>query len=197
MARLNPVPRARRRGFSVVEMIVALTITLVAMTIASQLILESQRRLAHSGRRNLDMSADIALERLRIDVRAATTFDAPSVPGVFSDGSKEPLVLEGHYSGATIAYELFGTDLRRVVYEGIDFNPASQRNVLQNVTDFKWRNHPDVSGLLEVLVTHESTPLMTSLSAAGQRESLEPAVRTYSMMVFPRDVWPFLGKSRW
>ena len=183
-------------GFTVIEMMIAMTITLVAMAIATELILESQRRLAHSGRRNLDMSVDLAFDQLRLDVRSSTGFDIPpGMGGLYNDGSTTSLVIEGHYSGDTIAYELVDGDLRRLVYKGTDFNPASQRVVLKQVGVFRWRNHPQVGQMLEVLISHEETAEMTGLVAGGQRERLEPAVRTVSMMLKPRDV--LLGKTTW
>ncbi len=177
---------------------VAMTVTLVAMAIAAELVLETQRRIAHSGRRNLDMSVDLAFEQLRVDVRGSHSFDIPfGMSGVFNDGADEPLEINGHFSGKTIVYELVKRDLRRVVYKGASYTPESQRVVLKEVSLFRWRNHPRASEVLEVLISHEETADLTGLVAAGQREVLEPKVRTVTMMIKPRDVLPFLGKTSW
>ena len=185
-------------GFTVLELMVAMTVSLVAMAIAAELVLEAQRRIAHSGRRNLDMSVDLAFEQIRLDLRGSYGFQMPvgGISGVFNDGEEEPLELKGHFSGKTIVYELVKRELRRVVYQGTGYTPESHRVVLKEVSLFRWRDHPDAQ-VLEILISHEETADMTGLVAAGQREVLEPKVRTVTMMVKQRGVLPFLGKTSW
>ncbi len=191
--------RARRcAGFTVLEMMVAMTVSLVAMAIAAELVLEAQRRIAHSGRRNLDMSVDLAFEQMRLDLRGSYGFVMPEdgISGVFNDGEVEPLELRGHFSGKTIVYELVKRELRRVVYQGAGYTPESQRVVLQEVSLFRWRDRPDAQ-VLEILISHRETADMTGLVAAGQRERLEPKVRTVTMMIKQRDVLPITGATSW
>ena len=174
-----------------------MTLTLVAMAITAELVLEAQRRLAHSGRTNLDMSMDLAFDQMGLDVRGSVSFDPTGqLPGIYADGSTRPVVLNGHFSGDVVVYELVDTDLRRVVYDPKDLTPKGHRIVLQNVPSFRWRLHPETPGTLEMEVTQDLAAEMTALVAAGQRESLAPRTKRTWLMVTPRGVGG-LGATRW
>lgn len=176
------------RGFSVLELLVALTLTLVALGITSQLVLEAQRRLAYSGRSNLDGSVDLAYSQLRLDVRSSQSFDAVFGTTLFADGSTQALTLNGHVSGDVIAYLLVDGDLRRLVYPSDGFNPKGQRIVLQNVTRFRWRGRSEATRLLEVEITQNMAGSMTRLKAAGQREASDGRNITTRLLLRPRGV---------
>ena len=165
--------RERRggRGFSVLEILVAMTLTLLIMAITTDLILQSQHRLAHSGRADLDGSVELALSQIRLDVHSSTGFDSPLLGGgVYADGSTEPLYLNGHTSGDLIVVSLVDGELLRLVYPAKGWDAKARRTLLQGVSRFAWRRHPDAPGLLEVSLTYRPTADLTALESAGTRE---------------------------
>lgn len=200
MASLGRHLRLRRRrpgGFTVLEMMIALTISLVALAIATELILEAQRRLAHSGRRNIDMSVDLAFDQIRVDFRGSTGFFRPFKPGViYYDGATDPLTTVSHFSGDVVLYELVDGDLRRVVYDKTNLTPKHSRLVLQNVSRFRWRPLPQAQTAIEVQLTYGETADLTRLVAAGQRERLTPKRHVVKMILVPRGL-EFLDERAW
>jgi len=107
-------PRFRRRvppaaGFSVLEMVVALAISLVALALAGGLLLESFGRLAHSARQALDPVGEIAGQQLRADLRAAA----------------------GAAGGSSVFWSQDDVLYRRTA--------SGRRPVLRSVTTFRWR----------------------------------------------------------
>ena len=74
MSRPLPDRTPGGRGFSLLEMLVASVLMLVALWIASELLLGAQASVAHSGQRQLDMSIDQAFDQLRYDARSSSDF---------------------------------------------------------------------------------------------------------------------------
>lgn len=134
MTVLVPNRRPGHGGFSLLELLVAMTISGVAMFLATGLLLESESRMRRQAEENVRPVLEIALRQMRGDIRASRRAQAPFLPG----WSREPLTLQGHPVGL-LRYERSGNQLvRRIVEPG----PAGQgggRLVLEGLSTFRWR----------------------------------------------------------
>lgn len=174
---------------SVLEILVALTLMLLVMAITTDLILQSQRRLSHSGRADLDGSVELAFAQVRLDVHGSTGFEGPHLGvGAYADGSKEPLYLTGHGSGDIIGFSLVNGELLRLVYSAKGLSPKAQRVLLQGVARFTWRRPTEARALLEVSIVYRPTADLTALESAGMRERRIGSVVQKTLMVVPRAV---------
>jgi type II secretory pathway component PulJ len=76
MAQRRAWARSSKRpgtGYSVLELVIALLISVAAMLIASQLLFEAQRRSTHAARQVLDPAIILIIKQIRYDVQAAAT----------------------------------------------------------------------------------------------------------------------------
>lgn len=171
---------ASSAGFSVLEMLVSFTVLMVAVSLAADLMLESQSRIAHSARQALDPVAELALAQVRADVRSSTR-----VVGSDLLWSWAPLTLTGHPVG-TVQYEKVGTDLVRKIVPG-GGGEGSERIVLRQVTIWRWRlSSAAPLQLIELELAHREAPRISTLSAAGRRQAAIPPSRLYRLVIGPR-----------
>lgn len=128
MSRPSHDPRAVRaaRGFTLVEVLIALVLLMLALAIAAQLLEESAERLATVQGEATEPPADLLLARLRGDVRAAASL------AVLPDGA---LRLDGHPAG-TVVYRRLGSELRREVYDA-GGELAAETPAWRNVVGFE------------------------------------------------------------
>ena len=172
-----------------VELLVSFVILMIAMMMASQLLLEAQARMSHSARQALEPVAAIALKQIRADVRASGR-----VPALDDQWNWAPLTLEGHPSG-TVTYERVGSDLVRRVDSGAGSASSGERLVLQAVSIWRWRLSPGAPlPLVEIEIGHREIPRFTLLAAAGQREAPIPITRSHLVAASPRQAG---GKTGW
>ncbi len=176
-------------GFSVLELLVSFALLLLATMIAGRLLLESQARMAHSARQALEPVAEIALEQIRADVRAAG-----SVPARDYQWNWRPMILLGHPVG-TVRYERRGRDLvRRVIVQG-DPEAGGERTVMREVTIWRWRVRREAPlQLIEIELSHREISRFGPLTGAGQREVQIPTSRSHVIAVSPRRGG---GRSGW
>ncbi len=176
-------------GFTVLELLISFVILMVATTLAGQLLLESQARMAHSMRRALEPVVPIALKQIRADVRASG-----HVPALDQEWSWEPLVLLDHPAG-TVTYERVDSDLVRTVDTGeTGSESGGERIVLRSLSIWRWRLSPGSPlPLVEIELGHLETPRFSRLAAAGQREAPYPMTRSHLMAVGPRQA----GRTGW
>jgi prepilin-type N-terminal cleavage/methylation domain-containing protein len=120
----------REDGFSLIEMVVSMLVLAVAMTIAAELLGETQQMLVDAGRQALDPAAALIATRLRADVQGAATAVAVQNPNL-SCGFLE---LFGHPTGP-IVYRLVGGDLVRSVL-GAGGAPLGSAVLLRGATSF-------------------------------------------------------------
>ncbi len=118
-------PARGARGFTLVEVLIALVLLILALALAAQLLEESAQRLAAVQGEATEPPADLLLARLRGDVRAAASL------AVLPDGA---LRLDGHPAG-TVVYRRLGSELRREVY-GADGELAAATPAWRNVVGF-------------------------------------------------------------
>ncbi len=189
MAAVRGIPdRRRTAGFSLLELLFSLAILSIAMSIAAQLLLEAQLRLAHSAERALDPQSTLALKLLRADIRASVAVSATD-----SEWSWDPLSLVGHPVGS-VRYQKVGSDLVRRI-GGMGGQPSSERTVLRDVTVWRWRIDPTAPlQLVEIELGHRETPRLGSFSAGGERIAIVPITRRHRVAASPRRAG---GKDGW
>ena len=189
---------SRRRAFSLLELMVAMVLMLVALAITAQLVLDAQVSIDHSGRRHLDMSADQAFDQLRYDARSSSDFIRPPDFGSGFWVSTEALRFSGHISGDTIVYALEDNEWRRLVFRSGYTDPVASRLMLDRVSRFRYRT---VEGTprpsLEVELTYVETPPLTARTAAGQAAASTGAVRVVGLVLTPRLVGESSPSSWW
>lgn len=178
-------PATRAPGYTVLEMVVTLLIVSVILLVAMRMVIDAQARLAHSGRRNLDMSVDQAFAQMRLDIRGCRIFGQGYATGLWQT---QPLVLEGHFSGDVIVYEAVSGNLRRVIYRPDQLQPESWRVVLQNVRYFRWRGSPLVPNpMVELDILYEEVGPLTLRSEGAGQVAADGVQRQRTLMVRPRD----------
>ncbi|HSK78437.1 MAG TPA: prepilin-type N-terminal cleavage/methylation domain-containing protein [Thermoanaerobaculia bacterium] len=100
-------PRGQE-GFSLAELLVALALMSLVLSLASALLMESSRQLVESAGEQRDAPVSLILARIRGDVVQASSF------AVAVDKTSTRLLLFGHPEG-TVQYENVGEELRRAV----------------------------------------------------------------------------------
>ncbi len=180
----------RRRAFSLLELLIAFAISIVALSIATQLLLEAHRRLEHESRRALDPAAPLAVKQLRADVRASS-----GAVGGDDLWSRSGLELRGHPAGR-LRYEKAGQELVRILLPRRVEDEQTQRTVLTDVTTFRWRLQRLLPGsrvpLLEIELGYRETGRLGLLQGAAQRSAF-PVHLTRRLLVVPRHP----GAKRW
>lgn len=120
-----------RRGFSLVEALVALALLATLLTLALPLVLESLRLLNETGRRAGAAERDLALVRLRVDLEAATGVLGPR-DFAWREGS-----LRFTRPGESVAWTLVdGTVVRSAWRAG---SAVAERTEMRGVTQWRWR----------------------------------------------------------
>lgn len=132
MARMRTTPKASSgtpasAGFTLLELLVSMVLMVLALTLAAQLLLESQRTFALSGRAALEPMASYAYARLTSDVQSASGAQSAT------DGA---LLLTGHPEG-TLRWERRGEELWRTAFAD-DGRIRSRRVMLQRVETWIW-----------------------------------------------------------
>jgi type II secretory pathway component PulJ len=169
------VPRSTESGFSLLELVVAGFILLVALTLANQLLVESQRRIAVSVRELREPEDVLALRLLREDLRAsAPIYGSGAVP------------LECTRPGMTARWEWVEDRLERRVFDETYVDQGA-RVMLDQIVAFRWRTI--VPGAVEVEIVRRRPKIGGALRAGSERwrpvaETLESvrlvgASRTY------------------
>lgn len=156
-------PGARRReaaGFTLLELVVATGLTLLALAVAARLLGESHRMLALAAHEQLDPVAGLALAQLRADLQGAGAVAGAPYPRLEAAG---PLVLLGHPAG-TIRYELGGGDLVRTLLDAAG-RPQGRRVVLRGATAWSWAQPSPGLVAVEIGFPRHATPLIHA--AAG------------------------------
>jgi len=171
----------RQAGFSLLELLFVFVISITALLLASELLVEAQVRMAHAAREALDPVGELAAEQLRADLRAAAGVRVPLTSG----WSRDPLVLLDHPAGP-VRYVETGSRLVRELDRG--GGDVARRTVLHAVTTFRWRLGQTRFGGRTVIVDlrHRETPRLGLLAAGGTREAPIPEEHRLLFRVRPR-----------
>jgi prepilin-type N-terminal cleavage/methylation domain-containing protein len=143
----------RERGFSVLELVVAMAVMLLALLLACDLLDESARLLHHSVRRARDPLPLLASELLRNDLRAAEPI--PGGVGIWDAGAL-PLVLPGQ---GVVVWSPRGNQLWRS-QGGVD------RQRLVGLRTWRWRALSP--GAVEVELELEASGTWLTHSGGGR-----------------------------
>jgi prepilin-type N-terminal cleavage/methylation domain-containing protein len=171
--------RAREAGFSLVELVVASAVLLVALAIAADLLSESLRRFSVAGRSLVEADEENALARLRGDLRALE----PVSPG---DGrwSVLPLVLADEARAVAWAYAEGGLVRSQRALDG-SFGAAP---LLDGVVAFRWRVDPP--GWVEVEITRRTPERLAAWHlASAQWKRRDERVESVTIGIATRRGW--------
>lgn len=133
-------------GFTVVELLISMALIVLALALAAQLLLESQRTFALAGRASLEPRAGQAVAWLTADVHAASWARSAA------DGA---LLLTGHPEG-TMRWERQGETVWRTVI-GADGKVRSRRPILERVIVWSWSWDGD---LLSAVLAYRRGPAL-------------------------------------
>lgn len=170
----KPADHLREMGFTVVELLVAMTLALLGLALAAQLLLESQHTYALAGREARNPLVGYAVAQLRNDIRRSAV----------ASGDGASLVLSGHPAGA-IRWEAQGERLVRSVVDAE--GRIRRRTVLRSLSRWSWNRQrgPDGNDLVHVDLGYRrhSTALLVT-SPRLPRDRLEE--ETLSLTLSPR-----------
>lgn len=128
----------RTRGHTLLELIIALAVLSTTLIIASELLLARSRQMSRAGRTAHRMSAEVAFDQLRQDLR-----NARAVGGGSPVFAATALILD-QPAGAVITWRLDATTLLRGRVDAA--GDQGERPALDRVARFAWRLGPG-SGL--------------------------------------------------
>lgn len=188
---MNGSLRWRRRGqggFSLLELLIVMVISGLALLLATGLLLEAQSRMAHESKRQVDPVGQLAAEQLQADVRMAEGVERPLVSGWLS----REMVLLGHPAGRVSYLQEGGQLLRRVQRQRRDGTMAEgERLVLDRLTTFRWR--PLSDGSLDVEMGFHRSGRLRGLHAGGNWSGDVLIGETRRLRIVPRGG----GGARW
>lgn len=127
MSAARTTARIASAGFTLLELLVSMILVVLALMLATQLLLESQRTFALAGRAALEPRASSTYARLTSDVQSARGAQQAA------DGA---LLLTGHPEG-TLRWERRREELWRTAFTD-DGDVRSRRVLLHRVTDWSW-----------------------------------------------------------
>ena len=170
------------RGFTLLELLVAASVMVVALALTLDLVSRAQQQIDHAGARALDLPVELVFDRLRRDVRTSRSVEAGlSMPGLWS---RDPLVTSGR-AGGDVAYALVGGELVRHPVGATD--PADRVRVLADVRGLRWRRIEGTArASVEIEVTFGEAGALTA--RAGAARAGVGRVRTERLVVTPRDL---------
>ena len=164
-------------GFTLVELLISLVVTALALALAAQVMMEGAQMLTDAAAEQADAPLPLVATRLRDDVRAAARFEV--LPGLEGPA----LFLEGHPAGVVV-YQKVGDELRRTVVDATG-KIRGETPALRGVT--AWSCAPLAPGLVAVTFTHRRSairrgPLPMLPGNRGPRSE----ERSESFLVAPR-----------
>jgi len=175
-------PRLRRPGaaFSLLEVMIAFVVMLVALALAAKLLENVLAQLSWSSRKAIEVSPNLALEQIRTDLR-----NSSGTAVAFGIWKSAPLIISGATGGLELIYLIEDGNLVR---RSIDLATGHQeeRVVLDRVVDLRYRDNRDA---IEIEVEYlRMAPLTRRDTAAGRRETFEPDHRRMSIVISPRRI---------
>ena len=179
---------SREGGFTVVELLISATLLLLALFLATQILLESQRLFLRTQRTLLAEETDFATQRLRSDLRTA---DFPSLPILALDGRWMTTDLTLRQGTESIEWAVEGTSLVRRVLAS-DGEVSAERTMLQTIDSWRWRALSSSLVEVETGVARQSSPRGSALLLERERRST--SLETTTVRAYCRGR---AGRQRW
>lgn len=164
-------------GFTLVELLVSLVLTGLALALTAQVMMEGAQMLTDAAAEQTDAPMPLVAARLRGDVRAAARFEV--MPGLEGPA----LFLGGHPAGLVV-YQKIGSELRRTVIDQTG-KIRGEAPALRGMTS--WNCAPIGPRLVAVSLSHSRSrmrrgPLPTLPGRRGPRFE----ERSETFLVAPR-----------
>lgn len=161
----------RERGFTLLEAVVVLAVTAVALMLAAGMLREAHVLSAAAGRQLDDPLAELAAARLRADVQGSDRVVGAGLPAPL--WNETPLELEGYWPDTALRYRRRGQALERLVVD--DSGEVLGRSVwIHRLEAWRWRLL--APRLLEVEITYRRGPDPSSWRLAGGPPTPPPDV---------------------
>jgi len=168
----------RARGFTLIEAVIAMAVLAVGLVLAGSLLVQAYRMLAQAGIDARTPTTDLALERLKVELQAASDVSS----GVTSDPTWTPDRLELVYpDGRRVRYEQRGSALLRqaLAVDAEAWGPS--RQVVSDVLSWRWQRLG--SRLVAVEIVYRARPgSATVIDPVGpiddRQSSRRPTTRT-------------------
>lgn len=131
--------RSGERGFSVLELAVALAVSAVALTLAASMLRNASGMIAVSGRALSDPPLPgLFAARLRADIEGATAITSLAGRSAIGLWSSAPLELATDHPPGLIRYQVVGGDLKRAYIDATGTVEA-ESTALRNIVWLRWR----------------------------------------------------------
>ena len=168
--------RAAERGFTLLELVIASTILMLALLLASGLLVESARVFASAARELREPDDALALRQLAEDLRAAAPVFGGSADRIDAVGIER-----------TVRWELVGERLDRRLFDASGADLGA-RPMLDQVVTFRWQ--PLGAGVVRVELVRRRPKAGAALRAATAHWSpLSETLESATLVVGSRQVW--------
>jgi len=146
--RQPPEDQGGQRGFTIVELSIALLLLMLGLLLAAQLLMETSQLFAETSGEAIDTPVPLVIARIRGDVQGA----AGASPVFQADGSLAAVTMVGGPEGQVV-YVKQGTDLFRSVVPSNGDLPSPPIILWRGVTAWSCQLVPG-TGLLDLQVTY-------------------------------------------
>lgn len=168
----------RARGFSLIEAVIALAVLAIGLALAGALMIQAQRMLAQAGVEARTPAADLAIERLKVELQGASGLSTG--PSSIAGWTRDRLELV-YPDGRRVRYEKRSDRLMRrgVSADGDPWGPPVP--VVTDVLSWRWvRLGPR---LVTVEIVYRRRPASSGVIDPGgpiadREASLRPTTRT-------------------
>jgi prepilin-type N-terminal cleavage/methylation domain-containing protein len=172
-------PGHRQAGFTLVELLISLVISGVALAIAAGLLQETAQQLSEVGGEQIEAPISTVLDRLRADVRAA--IDVDILPGAGT--RSEALLLQGLPAGEVVWIQ-DGAELRRLVLDPANPDrPLQDAPLLRGVESFRAGS---TGGLVSIELTYRRERLRPPSPVVPGQRGERTELRSEALLLAPR-----------
>ncbi len=170
---------AGQAGFTLVELMISLLISGLALSIAAGLLQETAQQLSEVGGEQLDAPVPAVLDRLRADVRAAVDVDI--LPA--AESRSEALLLQGLPAGEVV-WIRDGTELLRLVFDPADpTRPTHSAPLLRGVESFR---SGTAGGLVSIELSYRRRRLRPPSPVVPGQRGERTELRSETLLLAPR-----------